>query len=481
MNSSKAVQIMRSLSQEELKEFSRFVVSPYFNRLKDVTKLFGILQNFHPQYGESQVDKTELFKKLFPSKPYNDARMRNLVSDLGQLAEKYLCIKSQEKDNVYNRTAYMNYLLSRKLYGLFEKSFRKAENTGKELSSHFRKYLMEAVKGNYFLYTNRQHKAPASSYEKFDSLVGFYLNTMVRALYDFKVHKNMNDYEAPSLLKEFVSSFDFRGFRAKAAAGGISESERDYIDIQFYLYELLTGGNFEENLNRLLDLASKYEKTMTQQEKYDIYLNLSNLLAFKIYEDGLDYSHLRLKVFKETIAKQAYFHETSNAVMPLIMFFTGVNLALQIGQLGFIEFMLENLIHITPSESRQSLASYTKAQLEFANGNFEASLTHLSKVSYEIIPLRKHVKNLTLILYYELGHYDSAASLVSSYRQYLKRTGGFKGMYGEWYDNFLRFYSGLLEKRAQGEQGINDSGDIKNRLNNTLKVLFKPWLLEKMG
>jgi hypothetical protein len=106
--------------------------------------------------------------------------------------------------------------------------------------------------------------------------------------------------------------------------------------------------------------------------------------------------------------------------------------------------------------------------------------------------LRRHVKNLTLLLYYELEHFDSAESLVVSYRQYIKRTSGFKGMYGPWYENFLKFYSELLDLKLNNTHSSNhlqlqdrqlhdpQLQDLQIRIDKTVKTLFKEWLLQKI-
>lgn len=477
MVDSKCIMIMKNLTEEELKEFGRFAASPYFNRLNDVTKLFNALKKYHPAYPAEAVDKRKIFKKLFPKKPYNDSRMRNLVSDLGQLTEKFLLNKSWEENNYYKDTVYLSYILNRGLYSLFEKNHKKlsGKQTEEELDSHYKKYTMASLLGDYYLYTNRQHEAAEASYEKFDSLVGFYLYTMVRGLYDFKVHRNMHEYEKTySLLREFAAHFDFNGFRVRS--GFAEKNEYIFINIQYYFFEMLTGPDFEEYFNELLNLVSEYEVKLTHQSKYDIYLNLNNVLAFKIYEDGMDYFHHRLRIVKETISKNLYHHNEKFPVMPLILFITGVNLAMKSGEPEYAAYLYENYITATPQESRISLTDYTKAYMEFAKGNFDKSLEHLNRVDYEVVPLRKHVKNLALLLYYELGHFDSAESLVSSYRQYMKRTDGFKGMYGIWYENFLKFYSELLKFKMEKNPV---SGEVKEKLEGTDKTLFKNWLINK--
>lgn len=484
MEDSKCIAIMKFLTPDELKELGRFVISPYFNRLNDVTRLFNILKKYHPQYPAEAVDKRKIFNKLFPEKTYSDTRMRNLISDLGQLTEKFLIQKSRNEDNYYKDIIFHSYLLNRGMFPLFEKSYKKIslKQPDEEIDTHYKSYAMELLLHSYYLYTNRAHKAADSLYKTYDSLAGFYLDTMVRGLYNFKVRKSMYDYEKPdSLFREFASHFDFNGFRQRA--GFTDKNEFTFINVQYYFFEMLNGVDFEANFNNLLNLLNENESELTRQLKYDTYNNLNNILAIMINEEGKDYSAYRLRIIKETIAKNLYFPYKKHPVMPIMIFLTGVNLSIQAGETDYALYLYENYLQVTLSNSRESVGNYTLAYIEFSKGNFEKSLELVNLVDYEVVPLRRHVKNLTLLLYYELGHYDSAESLVLSYTQYVKRTEGFKGMYGPWYENFLKFYSELLDLRINFSESNNyeNLSDMQNRLKNTVKASFKSWLLEKIS
>ena len=482
MNESKCILIMKNLTAGELKEFGRFVSSPYFNRLNDVTKMFNIIKKHHPSYPHEAMDKSKIFRKLFPGKQYSDTRMRNLISDLGQLAEKFLFQKSCSDGNYFKDIIYHSYLLNRGMFSLFEKSYKKVsiEQTDEEIDTHYKEYAMELLLHSYFLYTNRQHKAAENLYKTYDSLTGFYLDTIVRGLYNFKVRKSMYDYEkSDSLFREFAAHFDFNGFRMQT--GFADKKEFIFINIQYHFFEMLNGVNFEENFNNLMKLLSDNETELTRQIKYDSYNNLNNILAIMINEEGKDYTGYRLRIIKETISKNLYYPYKQHPVMPILIFLNGVNLSIQQGETNYALYLYENYLSITLPESRESLGNYTKAYIEFSNGNYELSLELLNMVDYDVVPLRRHVKNLALLLYYELEHYDSAEALVNSYGQYIKRTDGFKGMYGPWYENFLKFYTELLNLKlnAVHDHVHNNAKELLTRVNSMVKVSFKNWLLDK--
>lgn len=479
MHEPKSIQIIKSLSRSEMKELGRFVDSPFFNRLSDVSKLFKILQKHYPEFKSEQTSNKKIFGKLFPGKPYNDARMRNLYSDLGLLAEKYLKVKSLDEESSYGDYLYLNKILSRKLYNLFEKksfSIKNVKSKSEFYNTGMKNYLHESVKYEYFLQTGKQHEAGETSYMKYDSLVEFFLHNMVRGLYDFKVYKNMHAFEKEnSLMKIFSRCFDYEKFINTVTAGNYGSVS---MEISYLVFSLLRGDHFDKVFNLLLQKIDIHGKELTHQFKYDIFLNLINLMAFKTYEDGLNFNEYRLKVLKEIISRKVYHHNDTLLILPPILFITGINLTMELKDFEYFDFLKDNCLNLLPAEAKTDALNYVNANREFIEKNFRSSLEYLSKINYNNIPFRKHVRNLTLLLYYELNFTDTAESLVNSYRQYLNRTRGFIGMYGEWYDNFLKFYSILIKLDLKNYEDVRS---FRDKVESTTKLLFKSWMLEKIG
>lgn len=476
MPESKSIQIMKTLSKDEMKEFSRFVDSPFFNRLTDVKRLFKYLRRFYPDFEKEFTDNKSVHKKLFPSKNFHDARIRNLYSDLGKLAEKFLIYKSHDDESIYGDFLYLNHLLRRKLFGLFEKNYNLISSNKymQILDADLKNYLLTLTKYNFMLETHKQHESGEYAYNKFDSLVEYFLFNIVRGLYDFKVHKNMHAFEKKeSLTQSFFESFDFEKFIELVNPSG---KRNVILEITYQMFSLLKGKNFDEHLNSLLEFINKHNSELSHQLKYNIFLNLMNMLAFKTYEEGLNYHGYRLKVIKKVISGKHYHYDKNLTALPLILFITALNLSVMLNDSDYISFLKNNCLNLLPAETRDDALNYLKAKLEFQNKNFRLSLEHAGKISYKIIPFRKHVKNLNLLLYYELGYFDSAESLLVSYRQYLNRNNGFIGMYGEWYDNFLKTYSNLLKLDKHSKESVREFMD---NTDNTDKILFKSWFLQK--
>src|SRR5687767_5027556 len=84
------IEILETLTREELKSFRRFLLSPYFNRSAKVVKVFDYITKRHPNYEHTSINKEAIHRKISPELPYNEITIRRLLFDLQNLADKFM-------------------------------------------------------------------------------------------------------------------------------------------------------------------------------------------------------------------------------------------------------------------------------------------------------------------------------------------------------------------------------------------------------
>ena len=100
MNDSKLIQILKTFSVNEIKDFEKFIASPYFSTGRNVEGLYSILKPYHPEFDSSKLDKKTVFKKLFPCDKYSEMKFKNVTTALTRLAEQFLVNESIKNDPV---------------------------------------------------------------------------------------------------------------------------------------------------------------------------------------------------------------------------------------------------------------------------------------------------------------------------------------------------------------------------------------------
>src|SRR5262245_37025925 len=101
MKKSKLIQILKSFSSDEMKEFEKFISSPFFGCKNFVLNFFRELKKYYPYFKEEDIQKEEIFARLYKNKKYNDGLIRRMTSDLITLAEEYIMYKEFKNNKAY--------------------------------------------------------------------------------------------------------------------------------------------------------------------------------------------------------------------------------------------------------------------------------------------------------------------------------------------------------------------------------------------
>jgi len=99
MLKTKFLDILKTFSGEDCIKFGEFIRSEYFNKSETTRRLYEIiLENYSTQPGK-ELNKEDLFKKLYPGKKYNESRLINLFSGLYKLSEEYIAHQTYKEDS----------------------------------------------------------------------------------------------------------------------------------------------------------------------------------------------------------------------------------------------------------------------------------------------------------------------------------------------------------------------------------------------
>lgn len=97
-NKSNIIQLLRIFTQDELKEFDKFIRSPFHNNRSDVILYLEILKKFHPEFNHIDLNKNKIYSVLYPSGQYRDDVIRRLSSNLYKLGEEFAAYRNFRND-----------------------------------------------------------------------------------------------------------------------------------------------------------------------------------------------------------------------------------------------------------------------------------------------------------------------------------------------------------------------------------------------
>ena len=82
MHNNKLITILKHFNKPDLNQFHKYIVSPYFNKSKQLIQFYEIILKGINSPKASLLEKEQVWKKLFKDLKYNDVRFRKLNSDL---------------------------------------------------------------------------------------------------------------------------------------------------------------------------------------------------------------------------------------------------------------------------------------------------------------------------------------------------------------------------------------------------------------
>ncbi|MBL0108104.1 MAG: hypothetical protein IPP52_12655 [Ignavibacteria bacterium] len=115
MNKSNLIPVLKSFSKDEIKEFEKFLNSPFFGCAKFVLKFYKVLIKYYPVFNEDDIKKEKIFGIVYKDKKYNDALTRRIISDLIRYSEEYMTYKNFKKNDIYRSSCSLHELRIRNL------------------------------------------------------------------------------------------------------------------------------------------------------------------------------------------------------------------------------------------------------------------------------------------------------------------------------------------------------------------------------
>lgn len=474
MKKSMLIELLSKFSPKEMKEFTEFVHSPFFNKNQSVISFFEYLRKQYPVFDRKSVDKKQIYSTIFPDIEYNDGFMRTLMFNLCSLAENYISYACF-KDDYYMDKRYLLYELNnRNQNRLFEKnhktvSKRFEDECVKDEDYFFNKYNIDFEKIHYL------HRINPDKLEKIipgrnpedimDSLTNYYLiQSMDHYLYFlnimelYKYRFNLEKYE------NIIKVIKIEEFR-----------EVPVIELYYYLINLFISEGDISFFYKTADFLKKKTGALNKNQMHQAYLNLKNYCKRKIMKGDNRFEKELFDIYKIELEKKIYsLHDEMS-----FRYYTGVvETALRLKNYDWaIEFIEKYKCELTEN-SRENTYVYSVALYEFSLKNFEKSLELLSKVKYNDVYHKLKYRSLLAMLYYELDYGDLLMSHLDSFNHFILNDSIVTNERKEHYSDFVKY---LKQLNSPKEQDKNHTlYKLTGKIIENTAAYNKEWLLEKI-
>jgi hypothetical protein len=458
MLNSKLIDILKSYSHEEIKKFSEFLISPFHNKNKKAVKLFNYISKYHPGYENKNLTKEKLYELIFgeenPTGKYNDASVRNLLSDLMILSEKFLAYINFEKDKFHFNERILRELGFRKLSGVFEKRLKSAEDvflknefSGEE--DFYRKFVLEELKSSSSQYYDNL-KLYKSDFigNASDYLTYYFLIRSFKMMNFFEWQKQYNIDNSGSIVNELTDKID-----TEKILNSVKDKSIDDYNILSVYFSMFNAQRFPDNDEFYFiykKILTENESLFSDEEKYGLYICLTNCCIQKIDKGNDKFNKECFEVYSLMFEKNVF--DAHPGYLSMTTFTAVLNTGLSSGEYERTEEFVNKYSDKLNPNHREDALNYSMAQIYFYKDDFGKALEYICRTDTEFSNFKFHLKILSLKIYYETEDYESLYYASDSFMHFIGKNKLVGLNYKKEFNNFLTMLDLLVKYRLGNEE-----------------------------
>ena len=481
MYGSNLLNILGSFSRKDIREFGKYVRSPFFNSNEKVAELFDFVKDFYPDFTHKKLDKEQAYMDVFRTGKYNSGLMTTTMFHLTQHAKDYLAYINYKSVPVLEQESLLRELRNRGMDKAFEKQYREAkevlDNWG-GIDAGLMKHSLSigGIVHDYYEAKNKYSDELMMLLEKSsESLLCYFLMISEILLTGFEGRKiKFNASPERSLLEEFFRCVDFVRFEEKLKDIDIPEARTMMLNmliIENLLheddYELYR--KFKQVLYANLHLYNRFERNILLTVARNLLLHhrsitsdIYNAEYFELLEKTLEFD--TYKIYGE--------------YMSLTIFDNILTAALELGKTGWAEdFVKKYTEHLVP-EVRENVSKYANARLEFKKGAWDRALEITAGLNLEPITQKLRLKVLQIQISYEKKDYESVLYSIDSFRHFLRYNKNISAARRTEYVTFTRLLGRLIKHLSRSNR--RDLDELRAELNASGRIPHRNWLMEKI-
>lgn len=466
MYKSKPIQILKAFNSQDLKDFDKFIQSPFFNKNDVLIKLFGILKKEAPDFEGPGVDREKIYTKLFNSKEFEESKLRYAFSDLSKLLEKYIIIRELEKNKTKENLLLLDFYKANDIEKYFNQVYdevtKQMANSPEDSDYFFNKYLIDEIIFNYTS-VKRDKSLDEVLQQVANNLDNYYFSKKLKYYCEMYTRQNfLNSSYQTRFLNEILNHIETQDY-----------SNYPAILVYYYILKTLREEESEENYQNLLKLLKESSSQFSKEEIRDLYFHAQNYCTKKINQGEMEYlrEYFNLSII---LLDKELIYEDGFIIPPT--FKNIVTVGLRLGEYEWTENFIYTYKEKLSPKYRENAFTYNLAWLHFFKEEYKKTLRLLNNVEFMDVYYVLDSKILLLKTYYELDDADAFYSLIDSFYVYLRRNELISNYQKDICLNFVKFAKRLMRIK---EGDIKAAEKLIEEVNETKQIASISWILQK--
>lgn len=465
---SNLVKFLKILSKEEMKEFSKFVHSPFHNNRSEVVLFFNEIKQFYPAFNQKNFSKGNIYSALYPKKKYDDNVIRRLSSSLFKLGEEFAAYKRFRNNEFNYEKELLDFYSISNNDKFFRKQFEKInglmQTQNERDAEHFHRLsLIDQKELFYILKDDPNYKR--SSYKKqltnswkyfFIELLKLNCNAVVE-----KKFFNKN-YDTP-FINELLKMAEDSNFMDEPA-----------IEIYYYLIKLQTDSQNDKTFYKVKSLVDNNLGIFDKYECFEIYTLIMSYCSNMKLNPENDYTDVEFDIARKMIENGLV--TASGSIDPgwfLGIFFRALNAK----EINFAEKFIEDHKDKLIVKDKENIINHAYASLAMSKKEYGKALQYLSMASYRSLNDKLTANVMQLQIYYDADMHEQFFYSADRFRHILTEEEHSNKELLLIFKNFVS-YAVKIYRVKLGEIDIPHD-ELKQEIK-TSRLIARGWLIEKV-
>lgn len=471
MKKSKLIRLLKSLTNEELSGFNKYIRSKFITQSKDVIKLFLLIRKYHPKFDSKSLNKHNAFKKLFSSQEYSDIKLRNLMKKLTYAVESFLMFQEYQKDTFFKRKVLMEIYRKRNLNWDLQKESHDFLTILRERTNPYSNYYFDLylTQKNLFF-----HAAQLDQNANINIL-----NESIKTLgYFFSLERLKLFYELLNRGKIFSERNEID--QNVSDLSGINPLNNQLYNLYKSLYTLIESPSIEGYL-KTKNVFLKNIPLFTREDGQIIFFSVLNC-AIKLRSlDEVRFLKESLELYKVGINKKML---VNGNIIPEITFFNIVVCGSKLREFNWTKEFINNFSTYLAIDIKDAITNISLSYWHFHNASFLPIIGLLEKFSHPNVLFEINARTLKLRAYYKLAEKDASyhnfvLSNIESYNKFIRRNKHITESRKKEYLGFSAILLKMLKILMNHTNKINPKMLLET-VEKEKSIFAKTWLKEQI-
>jgi hypothetical protein len=455
MKNAKLIDILKSFTKEECKDLSIYIEHVKVKDNTSAQQLFSYLYKQYPEFPEKNIEKEKCFKKLFPTKKYDENKLSKIMSELTKLIEEYIITRQSKSNELSNKIQLLRFYNERNL----EKHYKQIE---KEIEKLLQEIPLSAI-------------TEMLAYQYEEIKLGYSLKHENRQANYNLIYNTIEKFSNAQKLR-------WKNISKTNQFPNINEVNNDniYYNIHHKIDKLLTE-NDEKYLIEIIEYYKIVSKKIDTEEKREILFLLIEYCLRKANSGQLKYYTYMNNIFNIIDNENLFLNIYS--IIELAAYKNYITIALKINKINEAEIFLEKYKENLEVNTKEEVYNFNKALILFDKKNYSAILDLLLYCKFTDIFYKLNQRRLIIKTYFELlntdaTYFNSISDAITAFKKHLITLKNIPEQYILLNKNFLKFTDTLLVKNKISKA---EKENLLEKLKNTTHVSERNWIEEKIN